>query len=199
LKIKYGYDGAIAMIHVFDSTIKKPVHILVPGEYHAAKDIILSTIVGSCFVVCLYDAVNKIGGMGHCLLPVLSSIQMKKEDIYTYNINFMEHIIGQMVKLGADRKNFIVKIFGGIGTSYNRQVTTDFIEQFCKQENMNLEAIDIGGNYRRKLYFFCNTGKVHRYLVEANDSVSEFIKMEKEFIDKVLADKVQYGNVILFE
>ncbi len=187
------------MIRVFDATIKEPIQIIVPGEYHAASDIILSTIVGSCFVVCLYDPVNKIGGMGHCLLPVLSSLQMKKEDIYNYNINFMEHIIGQMVKLGAERKNFIVKVFGGTGTSYNQKFTTDFISDYCKNENMSLDAIDIGGNYRRKLYFFCSTGKVHRYLIESSDSVSEFIKMEKEFIDKVLADKVQYGNVILFE
>ncbi|MCX8123259.1 MAG: hypothetical protein N3F66_03735 [Spirochaetes bacterium] len=187
------------MIHVIDATLKKPVNILVPGEYHAAADLILSTIVGSCFVVCLHDPIKKIGGMGHCLLPVLSALQMKKDEIYSYNINFMEHIIGEMVKLGADRKNFVVKVFGGIGTSYNQKYTTDFITEYCNNENMSLEAIDIGGNYRRKIYFFCDTGKVHRYLVEANDTISEFIKMEKEFIDKVLNDKVQYGNVILFE
>ncbi len=187
------------MIRVFDATIKKQVQILVPGEYHAASDTILSTIVGSCFVVCLYDPLKKISGMGHCLLPVLSSLHMKKEDIYSYNINFMEHVIGQMVKLGSDRKNFIVKVFGGAGALYNQKYTTDFITEYCANEEMSLEAIDIGGNYRRKIYFFCNTGKVHRYLVESNDSISEFIKMEKEFIDKVLADKVQYGNVILFE
>ena len=105
------------MIHVFDATIKKPVHILVPGEYHVAHDLIFSTIVGSCFVVCFYDPVKRIGGMGHCLLPVLSSLQMKKEDIYDYNVNFMENIIGQMVKLGSDRKNLIVKVFGGAGNS----------------------------------------------------------------------------------
>lgn len=187
------------MIHVFDATIKKPVHILVPGEYYADCDKILSTIVGSCFVVCLYDTIHKIGGMGHCLLPVLSALHMKKEDICNYNINFMEHIIGQMVKLGADRRNFIVKVFGGIGASYNQKRTTEFITEYCHNEKMLLEAIDIGGTYRRKIYFFCNTGKVHRYLVETNDPISEFIKMEKEFIDKVLKDKVEYGNVIFFE
>jgi len=64
---------------------------------------------------------------------------------------------------------------------------------------MLLEAIDVGGNYRRKLYYFCKTGKVHKYLVKQNDALSEFINMEKEFIDKVLSDKVQYGNVIIFE
>ncbi len=187
------------MINVIDATLKKPVTILFPGEYHAAADVILSTIVGSCFVVCLYDQMKKIGGMGHCLLPVLSALQMKKEDICKYNINFMEHIIGQMVKLGSDRKNFIVKVFGGSGSTYNQKYTTDFITEYCNNENMKLEAIDIGGSYRRKIYFFCNTGKVHRYLIEANDNISEFVKMEKEFIDKVLHDKVQYGNVILFE
>lgn len=187
------------MIHVFDATIQKPVKILIPGEFHAARDEILSTIVGSCFVVCLYDPVEKIGAMGHCLLPVLTSLQMKKEDIFEYNVNFMEHIIGQMVKLGSDRKNFIVKVFGGSGSSYNQKTTSAFITEYCNNEGMLLEAIDVGGTYKRKIYLFCNTGKVHRYLVEADDAMSEFIKMEKEYIDRVLSKKVEYGNVILFE
>ncbi len=187
------------MIRTTDATINKEVNILLPGEYYASSDSILSTIVGSCFVVCLYDPLKKIGAMGHCLLPVLSNSQMKKNEIFQYNINFMEHIIGEMVKLGADRKTFVVKVFGGIGKTFNLEYTTDFIKDYCKNENMLLEAIDVGGNYRRKLYYFCKTGKVHKYLVKQNDALSEFINMEKEFIDKVLSDKVQYGNVIIFE
>jgi len=67
------------MIRTTDATINKEVGILLPGEYYASYDSILSTIVGSCFVVCLYDPLKKIGAMGHCLLPVLSNSQMKKK------------------------------------------------------------------------------------------------------------------------
>ncbi len=40
------------------------------GELHVATEpTVISTILGSCVSVCLFDPVGKAGGMNHILLP----------------------------------------------------------------------------------------------------------------------------------
>ena len=43
--------------------------VVEPGEYFATNEkLVLSTLLGSCVSVCLYDAVNRVIGMNHFLL-----------------------------------------------------------------------------------------------------------------------------------
>ena len=43
--------------------------VLDPGEYFATNEnVVLSTLLGSCVSVCIYDAVNSVIGMNHFLL-----------------------------------------------------------------------------------------------------------------------------------
>jgi hypothetical protein len=49
---------------------KEPRHFLYPGQVFATRDpITISTILGSCAAVCLWDHHKKAGGMNHYLLP----------------------------------------------------------------------------------------------------------------------------------
>ena len=45
-------------------------HFLYPGQVFVTRDpITISTILGSCAAVCLWDRHKKAGGMNHYLLP----------------------------------------------------------------------------------------------------------------------------------
>src|SRR5580658_7959559 len=49
---------------------KEPRHFLYPGQVFATREpIVISTILGSCAAVCLWDRQKKAGGMNHYLLP----------------------------------------------------------------------------------------------------------------------------------
>ena len=49
---------------------KEPRHFLYPGQVFVTGDpITISTILGSCAAVCLWDRHKKAGGMNHYLLP----------------------------------------------------------------------------------------------------------------------------------
>ena len=51
-------------------TVRRTVTVT-QGEYRAERepDVVLSTILGSCVSVCLYDPGVGVGGMNHFLLP----------------------------------------------------------------------------------------------------------------------------------
>ncbi|MBW4057105.1 MAG: chemoreceptor glutamine deamidase CheD, partial [Proteobacteria bacterium] len=47
---------------VFDTNGVK----ILPGQYYAtAENNVITTVLGSCVSVCLYDVVNGVGGMNH--------------------------------------------------------------------------------------------------------------------------------------
>ena len=49
---------------------KEPRHFLYPGQVFVTREpIVISTILGSCAAVCLWDRHKKAGGMNHYLLP----------------------------------------------------------------------------------------------------------------------------------
>ena len=88
------------------------IHI---GEYYSSREpAVISTVLGPCVAVCLYDKTTKIGGMNHILMPgngKSSSKPCKLESRYA--MNAMELLINQMMQLGADRYSLTAKIFGG--------------------------------------------------------------------------------------
>ena len=55
---------------IYDSKFNVDVVLVEQGEYFASKEHeVLSTTLGSCISVCLYDLKNKIGGLNHYMLP----------------------------------------------------------------------------------------------------------------------------------
>ncbi len=91
--------------------------IIQPGEYYATnKEVLISTLLGSCVAACLYDPVNKVLGMNHFLLSN-SVYKRDRADFSTlsgrYGVQAMELLINKMYQLGADRKHLKAKAFGG--------------------------------------------------------------------------------------
>ncbi|MBF0301155.1 MAG: hypothetical protein HQK51_20775 [Oligoflexia bacterium] len=102
---------------IYDSKFKTNVILIVQGEYAVAKyPSIISTTLGSCISICLFDLDKHVGGINHYMLPgpVLDS---KEETIIfakaKYGIHSIEILINELLKLNARKENLKAKIFGG--------------------------------------------------------------------------------------
>jgi chemotaxis protein CheD len=175
------------MHKVFIKDFHRQCFILTPGEYYATgDDIVLTTLVGSCVSACLYDQIQKIIGMNHFLL----SRFVQPEQVFhsvtgRYGIHAMELLINGMMKLGANRKNFKAKAFGGAHVlkknngvfSSVPDANVQFIKAFLETENIPLVSSNLGGHTGRKIYFVNNVFKVY---VRMLDSVTGEQTIEQE-------------------
>ncbi|MBL8814024.1 MAG: hypothetical protein JNM43_27895 [Planctomycetaceae bacterium] len=147
--------------------IDLPVQSLIVGELRAsAEPARLTTLVGSCITVCLYDPVAKIGGMNHFMLPNNAN---EGRESATYGIHAMELLINQMMKLGANRRRLEAKVFGGAnvlgrpvpsGSMLNiGERNAHFALKFLETENIPVVAQSIGGTRGRQVHFLTHTGQ----------------------------------------
>jgi chemotaxis protein CheD len=196
------------MIKSRSKKFNKPLYVLHPGEYYATnEDCVLGTVAGLCVAVCLYDPVRKMGGMGHFIVPgVMGTEGLYRDEIASRGIASMEHLIGEIVKLGGDRKYLCAKIFGAGYAVDDRKKTIElsegnihFIQEYFVAEKIIIDRIDLGGEFRRRLYFFPNDGNVYRKILKNNEEESEFIRMEKDYIEREFINREKAGKVILFQ
>lgn len=184
-----------------------PLYILYPGDYFAiSENCILGTVTGACVVVCLYDPDKRIGGMGHFIVPGT----IKTDGIYTdaiarHGIQSMELLIGEIVKFGGDRRYLRAKLFGAgyIISTINeiqglRESNIKFLHEYFSLEKILVEKEDLGGNFRRKIYFCPTNGAVYRKFQRRNEDSSEFKRLESEYINKTFRNKDKTGEVFLF-
>ncbi len=174
------------------------------GEYEASKSpLIIHTILGSCVAVCLYDDINRIGGMNHILLPGKTKLHEYNSST-RYGINAMELLINSIMKLGGERKLLKAKIFGGahiiptisIENSIGRR-NSEFVINFLKEERIRLISKDVGGNETRKVMFHTDTGEV--FLKRIPNTIAEkYAAKEKQKIKRVERELAKEGDVTLF-
>jgi len=83
---------------------------LVPGSmYCSSEPSIVSTVLGSCVSLCLWDTALRVGGMNHFVLPhgPVGQISLRYGDVA---IDALWHA---MERLGATRRHVRAKVFGG--------------------------------------------------------------------------------------
>ena len=83
---------------------------LLPGSLHcAAVPTVISTILGSCIAICLWDPARKLGGMNHYVLPASAT---EAQDA-RYGEFAIDHLIDGMEALGCRARGLVAKVFGG--------------------------------------------------------------------------------------
>jgi chemotaxis protein CheD len=167
---------------------------LMPGDYYVSgNEVTISTILGSCISVCLYDPINRIVGMNHFLLSSTrysKSLPLCLTEAGRYGVHAMELIINGMIKLGAKKKNFHAKAFGGASLfssdshadNFNcvGEVNSRFILEFLLNENITLVAADLGGDKGRVIHFHSKDYSVHQKKIKKT-VIPELITREKYF------------------
>ncbi len=196
------------MIKTQSNKFDKPLYILYPGDYFATnEDCMLGTVTGSCVVLCLYDPVRGIGGMGHFIVPgAIGTEGIVSDEIARIGVVNIEYLMGEIVKIGGDRRYLKGKIFGAGYIKNNLKDFSDlsdsnirFAHEYFTLEKIHIERIDLGGEFRRKIYFSIRDGMVYRQILQNNEDSSEFIKLEGEYIDTQFRNKKRTGRIVLFE
>ena len=131
---------------------------------------IVSTILGSCVAVCLFDATTKIGGINHYMLPFWNGQGLASPK---YGNIAIERLLEKMIALGCKKSNIRAKVFGG-----GEVIETNIAQFKIGQRNIELamEALDdlkipivaksVGGKLGRKIEFNTETGEVKQKYIE---------------------------------
>ena len=140
-----------------------PVSVyLHPGQIHtAAHAALVSTILGSCVAVCLWDPEAHVGGMNHFLLPRGAGAR--------YGSDAMPQLIDEMVGRGAHVARMVAKVFGGAcvipGFTGPRkaigQQNAEIALEVLAAHSIPVRANDTGGRRGRKLLFHTGTGQAY--------------------------------------
>jgi len=137
-----------------------------PGEYCVSnEDVILSTLLGSCVSVCLYDPFCRVVGMNHFLLTggFAQDGSVCKIDSGRQGQCAMELLIDTMLKKGAKYENLHAKAFGG-GSMFKPfdecfidycvgKSNIDFVKSYLEENKINLVNCDLGGDNGRLIHF----------------------------------------------
>ncbi len=87
-----------------------PVY-LHPGQMIVTSDpTVVTTILGSCVAVCLWDGDARIGGVNHYLLP---KNPVPGSDDARYGDTAIDSLVAAVAKRGAALGRIVAKIFGG--------------------------------------------------------------------------------------
>ncbi|MEM6824385.1 MAG: chemotaxis protein CheD [Pseudomonadota bacterium] len=135
------------------------------------EDHIISTILGSCVAVCLWDRVRKIGGMNHILLPDRAG-----SDILTLSVGAgaMEGLINALLKAGAMKSDFEAKVFGGAavvaGLSDIGERNGEFVMGYLETERIPVISKSLGGTQARRLRFWPAAGRASQKLVVSSEA-----------------------------
>ena len=180
-------------------SLDTPIVTIGPGEYFSTNNnTIIKTLLGSCVAICLYDSSTKIIGMNHFLLASdrLNRTKIIDSKAGYFGLHAMELLINSMLKLGAVRKNFEAKIFGGANVLLNKYRGSNshindigdnniaFADVFLQQENIPIRARDVGGFQGRVIYFDNDDFSVYRKLIGTNLTEKLKVKEQRYFINK---------------
>jgi chemotaxis protein CheD len=140
-------------------------HYLVAGSLFAHEERhIVTTVLGSCVSVCLWDCARNRGGINHYMLPFWNGEGLASPK---YGNIAIAKLLERMLELGSERRSLRAKVFGG-GVVLN--VTNPFMnigerniqlaEGMLRSENIPIISADTGGKVGRKLIFDTETGTV---------------------------------------
>jgi chemotaxis protein CheD len=136
---------------------KEQRHFLYPGQVFATREpIVISTILGSCAAVCLWDRHKKAGGMNHYLLPDGVS---EGENRLRYGNSANPELLKQVLALGCEIRNLQAKIFGGscaFGANPSTSLGTRNVllaEDFLRTAGILVVEKDVSGKRGRRLVF----------------------------------------------
>jgi chemotaxis protein CheD len=143
---------------------------IVQGEYRVSRDPseLLSTVLGSCVAVCLWDPMAKVGGMNHFLLPAAPGQGDAK--MLRYGAHAMEVLINELLKLGARRRALQAKLFGGANVTDALgpigKANATFALSYLGDEGIPCIAKSLGGTQARRIMFRPANGHVRQLIVE---------------------------------
>lgn len=190
------------------SQFEQEVVTIHPGEYFATRDdTIISTVLGSCIAVALFDPEAGAGGLNHFMLPgEVDRHELVLNPNAKYGMFAIELLVNELMRLGIRKKDIKAKVFGGGavlrfadgGRTKIPQSNIDFAFEYLEKESIPVLASDVGGREPRKIFLFPRTGKVLLKRITPNQ-VDLVEREEERYFDTVRQESAEAGTVILFQ
>jgi chemotaxis receptor (MCP) glutamine deamidase CheD len=137
-------------------------HFLYPGQIFVTREpIAISTILGSCAAICLWDRHKQAGGMNHYLLPDGASDGPNR---FRYGNVANPELLKQVLALGCEVRNLQAKIFGGssaFSVDLSHSLGTrnvDLADEFLRSAGIPVVERDVSGKHGRRLIFHVGDG-----------------------------------------
>lgn len=149
---------------------KLPTVYLKPGEmYISSNPTLVSTVLGSCVSVTMFNYRLKVGAICHGLLPSFTTIDGCAYS-RTNDLDYVDQSIEKMFSLyetyGIKSSEIEVKLFGGADVLLHSRVASVGIQnvqtaiQAIKSKGLNLISSSVGGISGRRILFYTHTGEV---------------------------------------
>lgn len=193
----------------FDSHFNKQIITILPGEFYSTdKPVLISTVLGSCISIALYDPDLKLGGLNHFMLPTTNRTQeISIEEQGRYGDFAMELLLNDMFKKGAKKENLKAKVFGGGnvlddgGFHKNRTGLNNisFALDYLQTEKIPIIANDTGGIFPRKIFYDPQTSKIFLKRIQRSDlTLKEISTREAAYKEEMQQEQTQAGNITWF-
>ena len=183
---------------------------ILPGEYYVTRnDEVITTVLGSCISACIRDPAAKVGGMNHFMLPEDSSsgdgnrwLDPVAGLATRYGTHAMESLINELMKLGASRTRFEIKLFGAgrilASVTDVGARNIEFVHDYLKTEGYKVMAEDLGDIFPRRVAYFPNTGKVKVRKLRPLEATA-IAERERKYLSDIGTGASQGGDVELFD
>jgi len=129
---------------------------------------LVSTGLGSCIGLCLYDPVSKVGGMAHIVLPALTGFAGLDQG-GKYAVTAIPLLVENMLKFGANRYRITAKMAGGAEMFIFQgeepilkigERNAETVKEILDDAGIPLLAAEVGGNFGRTILFDTETGEL---------------------------------------
>lgn len=127
---------------------------------------LITSALGSCVAITIYDKVQKLGGMLHYILPENPGGKKKEK----YADTGIQLLLEKILALNAKRENLVAKMVGGaimfeefmddIETSIGKRNVKKG-KEVLKDLGIKLMSQDVGGNYGRSIKFELSNGHIY--------------------------------------
>ena len=154
-----GWGQPVGQVNLADEKLELRSVYLHPGQLFVATDpAAVTTILGSCVAVCLWDLALGIGGINHYLLPTGS--KMAATGLRYGNVA-IELLLGQLAQAGAFAPNLRAKVIGGacvLDAMRGREnhlgdKNVEIAAKMLAEAGIPVLAWEVGGGRGRKLVF----------------------------------------------
>ena len=166
------------------NTAKLPIHYLRPGELHIGDHPgIVTTVLGSCVSVTMFNRRREIGAICHGLMPERTEMRHSGRDDgdgFKYVDYSIKYMIEYFRSFGIGPSEIEVKLFGGADMFPAGEGDQKYLSvgkknvmaalSTLKREGMAVHSRDIGGTQGRKLHFYLHTGDVFLKKLKRSDT-----------------------------
>lgn len=133
-------------------------YFLQPGYIYVPRTpTLISTVLGSCVAVCIWDRKKEYGGMNHFLYP--STLDSAKSTAQYGNVS-TKALVQFFLDDGCNPKNLEAQIFGGAflpdGPERSAEVSRENVNvarTMLQKSKVHIVSEDVGGSKGRKLVY----------------------------------------------